>query len=242
MSDQPIPSQQQLTGYAAIADDSENATAIIDPHAKPAPGSPAEELQRQLARKIKIEADNLEFDWFRLNASKDSARHYSFLGAVNLPTAQNCMDVLGQWTREDPSRDIRLVFTSPGGSVLDGLALYDYLAEIKNTLHENGGRLTTVALGQAASMAGILLQAGDHRVIGKNSYLLIHEITAGVIGNMSEINDSAAFTQRLQDRVLSILAERATITKDEIKTKWERRDWWLDSDEAKSLGFCDEVL
>lgn len=190
-----------------------------------------------LATRTRIEAHDLHLDMNRNLAAKDFARTYSFVGPVQLSTVQLCMDFLGQWARERPGEEIKIVFNSPGGSVMDGLALFDYIQTIKSA----GTPIETSVLGQAASMAGVLLQAGDTRVMGQNAYMLIHEVSAGAIGSMSEIEDSAKFTRRMQDRLLKILAERSTLTKDEIQERWERKDWWLDSDEALALGFCDEV-
>ncbi len=197
-----------------------------------------ENLRAALARKTTIEADAAELEWSRMEASKDNARIYSFIGPVNIPSAQLCMDTLGQWVREDSEREIQIVFNSPGGSVMDGLALYDYMESLRNA---SDVKFTTIVLGTAASMAGVLLQAGDKRVMGKHAYLMIHEIQSGVIGSMSEIEDASTFTKRLQDRILDILNERSTLDRSEIKDRWERREWWLDADEALELGFCDEI-
>jgi ATP-dependent protease ClpP protease subunit len=91
-------------------------------------------------------------------------------------------------------------------------------------------------------MAGILLQAGDIRVMGKESYLLIHQVRSGIRGTYGEIKDEVALIEKLQDRILDIFASRSsTMTRDEIKKNWERRDWWLDSTAALDAGFVDET-
>ena len=194
-------------------------------------------LRAQLARKARIEANAAELEWKRMEASKDEAHIYTFLGPVNLESTQVCIDSLGQWHRENPDRPIELVFNSPGGGVMDGLALFDYIHEIRNA----GTRVDTVVLGLAASMAAVLLQAGERRVLGRHAYTMIHEISSTAIGSMSELKDTTKFTEQLQDRLLDILAERATISRDEIQEKWERKDWWLSSEEAVELGFADEI-
>jgi ATP-dependent Clp protease protease subunit len=93
----------------------------------------------------------------------------------------------------------------------------------------------------AASMGGILLQAGSHRVLAPNAYMLIHEVSSLAWGGASELEDEVAFVKRLQDRILDILAERSTMTRQQIARKWKRKDWWLDAPEALRLGFVDEI-
>lgn len=169
-----------------------------------------------------------EADWHRI---------YTFYDAVNAASVENCLRDLSDWSRRDPGKPITVVFNSPGGSVLDGLALYDYLRELSNAGHE----ITTVALGMAASMGGILLQAGDHRVIGRNAWLLIHEVSSIGRGKISEMEDEVKFTRRLADQCLGILAERSTLDVKQIARRWKRKDWWLNADESFELGFADEI-
>lgn len=170
-------------------------------------------------------------------ATDDRHRVYQFTEAVSASSVRLCLRTLSTWHRIDPDCKITLVFNSPGGSVIDGFALWDYLTELK----KNGHHLTTVCRGMAASMAGILLQAGDVRVMGSESVLLVHEISFGAGGKIGEVEDEVAFAKMLTKRVLKIFAARTKMTEKQIDAKWRRTDWWLDSDEALKLGFCDEV-
>jgi ATP-dependent Clp endopeptidase proteolytic subunit ClpP len=169
----------------------------------------------------------------------DASEHrvLTFYGEVGPASVAKALTELGIWARRDPGSEIKIIFNSPGGSVLDGLALFDYLRE----LVADGHRITTVGMGMAASMGGILLQAGTHRVLAPNAYMLIHEISSLAWGGASELEDEVAFVKRLQDRILDILAERSTMTRQQIARKWKRKDWWLDAPEALRLGFVDEV-
>lgn len=162
---------------------------------------------------------------------------YNFIGVVNGLTVEQCINSLVSWVRIQPGRDITLILNSPGGSVIDGLALYDVLIDLRR----NGHKVTTVARGMAASMGGILLQAGDVRVVEPNAHVLIHEVSSGAIGKISEIEDEMAFLRQLQGRLLGILGERSTLSVDEIRRRWERKDWWLGAAEAVELGFADRV-
>lgn len=190
----------------------------------------AEAEAAELARDKKRRED-------RNYAYLDDDRTYHFFGGVSPGTVHECMSTLRRWTEVDPGCDLTIVFNSPGGSVIDGLALYDYLSELK----AKGHHLTTVARGMAASMGGVLLQAGDRRIVGINSHLLIHEISMGAIGKLNEIEDEVAFAKMLHVRLLSILAERSELNVDQIKRRWQRKDWWMASDEAVKYGFADEI-
>jgi ATP-dependent protease ClpP protease subunit len=90
-------------------------------------------------------------------------------------------------------------------------------------------------------MAGILLQAGDVRIMGKESWLLIHQVSFGASGSFGEVEDTTKWVDRIQDRVLDIFASRSKMSKAQIKRKWNRTDWWISSDEALKLGFVDET-
>lgn len=171
------------------------------------------------------------------NAATDDRHHvYQFDGQVTATTVKSCLRTLSVWDRLNPDCPIEIVFNSPGGSVIDGFALWDYLTELKKR-HQ----LTTVCRGMAASMAGILLQAGHVRVMGAESVLLVHEISFGAGGKIGEVEDEVAFAKMLTQRVLKIFAGRSKLSATQIDRRWKRKDWWLDSDSALELGFCDEV-
>lgn len=172
------------------------------------------------------------------NAGSDEHRIYNYFGAVDASGVHAAIDVLGNWTRRPTeSKELTIVLNSPGGSVIHGLALFDFLDQVR----DSGWKITTVARGMAASMGGVLLQSGDERIIGKNANLLIHEVSTLGIGKLSEIEDEIKFTKKLQERLLDILASRSTMNKDQIKNKWRRKDWWLSSEEAVELGFADRI-
>lgn len=170
-------------------------------------------------------------------AKADESRILSFYGAVNSGSAAAAIQKLADWHRRDPGEPIEMIFNSPGGSVIDGLALFDYIQELRR----RGTHVTTITMGMAASMGGILLQAGDVRVASKNSVLLIHEVSSGAGGKVSEIEDELAFMKLLQDKCVNILAERSTLSATQIKHRWIKKDWWIAADEALKLGFVDEI-
>lgn len=191
------------------------------------------------ARLSVVEAENLEMDVAEYRAEAQRHGIYHFVGPVSEQSVKSCIEDLDKWGRRDPGCDFTLTLNTPGGDVIDGLALYDFITQ---DLRENRQhKVTTVARGYAASMGGILLQAGDKRLIGKNAYVLIHEVSSGAIGKVSELEDEFKFTKRLQERLVQILAERSTLTEAGIKKKWSRKDWWVDSAECVDLGLADGI-
>lgn len=212
-------------------------------------GPPPEGLadQRTWAeiRKLQIETEKAALELAALrrrekDAAADAARAhvYTFYGPVDGDSVQACLAELGTWSRRDPGSPLTVVFNSPGGAVLDGLALFDYLRQLQAAGHE----VTTVALGRAASMGAVLLQAGSTRVMGRNSFMLVHEVAHSTGGKVSEMEDGVDFTRKLQKQLQRILAERSTLTDLQLARRWARKEWWLDASEAVELGFADSIL
>lgn len=245
----------------AVADVSARTSRGRQPDAAPMPalddlldvtlplGPPPTDLadQRTWAevRKLQLETERsvLELAAARrrdrdVRADAAEAHVYTFYAPVEADSVQACLAELGQWSRREPGSPITIVFNSPGGAVLDGLALFDYIRRLRATGHH----VTTMALGRAASMGAVLLQAGDRRVIGENAFLLIHEVSHANAGKVSELEDTVEFTRRLQKRLLAILSDRSTLTPAQISRRWSRKEWWLDAAEAVELGLADEVL
>lgn len=183
--------------------------------------------------------DEIEVRKWERHESLRNAGRYFFTQEVDEDSIKKCMKRLDQWDYDDSACDVEVVFTSPGGSCIDGFALWDYLMEYRN----RGHHLTTHTLGMAASMAGVLLQAGDVRKMGAESFLLIHEIAIDRIeGKIGVVEDDFILMKKLQDRFFDILSRRSTLDIEEIRIRALRRDWWLNSEEALELGFVDEVV
>ncbi len=196
------------------------------------------ELKRLERRTKELEADGAVRKAAEELAGPDQALVYTFFAEVDEESVREAIRDLSAWSRRAPGRPIRLVLSSPGGSVLDGLALYDFLGELR----ARGHHLQMLALGTAASMGGVLLQAGTERLLGRNAFVLVHEVRGGAIGTSSSLGDTVEFIGRLEERLLEILAERSALTAAQIRERWGRRDWWLTAQEAVDLGFADAVV
>lgn len=196
-------------------------------------------------RKLQLETERtrLELQVLRRRerdaaADPAEAHVYTFYAGVDADSVQHCMAELGQWSRRSPGAPITIIFNSAGGAVLDGLALFDFIRHLRAAGHH----VTTTALGRAASMGAVLLQAGDTRVMGANAFLLIHEVSNHSTGKVSEMEDGVEFSRRLQRRLVDILAERSNLSTQQIQRRWSRKDWWLDAGEAVEFGLADRVL
>ena len=137
----------------------------------------------------------------------------------------------------DPGVDIEISFNSPGGEIISGMAMFDFIQELRG----KGHFVTTSTRGMAASMAGILLQAGEHRVMARQSWLLIHEASFGASGSMGSVEDTVDWVKRIQKRIVQIFAERSNVTATFINKNWKRKDWWISSEEALKWGFVDAI-
>ncbi len=138
---------------------------------------------------------------------------------------------------EDPERDILLYVNSPGGSITAGLAIYDTMQFIKPAVQ-------TYCIGQAASMAAVLLAAGakGKRFSLPNSRILIHQPhMSGLAGQASDIDIHAREILRMRERLNEILAKHTGQSLDKIQDDTDR-DYILGAGEAKDYGIIDDVL
>lgn len=137
---------------------------------------------------------------------------------------------------EDPDKEITLYINSPGGVITAGLAIYDTMQYIKSPV-------STVCLGQAASMAAWLLAAGEkgRRRCLPNSRVMIHQPLAGVRGQASDIEIHAKEILALRQRMNEILSHHTGRTVESIKDDTER-DRFLSATDAVAYGIIDEVI
>ena len=170
-------------------------------------------------------------------ASDHHHRTYRLTATVGDATVKAAIEKLTIWHRIDPECPITFIINSPGGDIIAGFHLFDTL----RWLSDEGHSITTIGLGMAASMGGVILQAGDLRIMGPRSSLLIHEAQFVAGGSMGDIEDTVEFVKSLQNRILDIFAARSTLTKTQIRSRWKRKDWWLTANESLKFGFVDEV-
>lgn len=190
-----------------------------------------------LATVARVEADAALRLEANVMAQTDLRREYRWYGPITLSGVADCIETLDRWSHRDPEQPITMVFNSPGGDVTAGFTLYDFLRQ----LSEKGHRITTVAAGMAASMGAILLQAGDERIINRRSVMLIHELSSGSQGRITELEIEMEFLKKLQVQSLDILAERANISRSYIARRWKKGDWWLTAEDCVHKGLADRL-
>ena len=137
---------------------------------------------------------------------------------------------------EDPEKDINLYINSPGGSVTAGLGIYDPMQYVKPPI-------TTICLGQAASMGALLLAAGTKgkRYALPNARVMIHQPMGGFQGQATEIDIHAREILKIRERLNQIMAEHTGQSLDKISQDTER-DYFMSGTEAKDYGLIDEVI
>lgn len=137
---------------------------------------------------------------------------------------------------EDPEKDISMYINSPGGSVSAGMAIYDTMQHIKPDV-------STICVGQAASMGALLLTAGAS---GKRyglpySRIMIHQPLGGAQGQATDIDIQAKEILRIKDVINEILVRHTGQTKRKIEKDTDR-DYFMTADEAKVYGLIDDVI
>ena len=136
----------------------------------------------------------------------------------------------------DASKDIQIYINSPGGSVYAGLGIYDTMQFIKPDV-------ATICTGIAASMAAVLLCAGEK---GKRSGLthsrvVIHQPLSGAQGQASDIEIAAKEVLKIKDELYTIISNHSGQTFDKVYQDSDR-DYWMKAEQAKSYGMIDEIL
>ncbi|WP_295635327.1 ATP-dependent Clp endopeptidase proteolytic subunit ClpP [Novosphingobium sp.] len=137
---------------------------------------------------------------------------------------------------ENPSKDISMYINSPGGVVTAGLAIHDTMQYIRP-------RVSTVCIGQAASMGSFLLAAGEPgmRIALPNARIMVHQPSGGARGMASDIEIQAREILRMRKRLNDLYAKYTGKTLDQIETAMDR-DTFLEADEAKAFGIVDKVF
>ena len=136
----------------------------------------------------------------------------------------------------DPGKDISIYINSPGGSVYAGLGIYD-------TMQYIGCNISTICTGMAASMAAVLLVAGEKgkRFALKHSRVMIHQPMGGAQGQASDIEITAREIQKLKKELYTIIADHSGNDYDKV-WRYSDRDYWMTAQEAFEYGMIDKVL
>ena len=160
-----------------------------------------------------------------------------FLGEeVNSHTANVIVAQLLHLAYENPDEDIKLYINSPGGSVYDGLAIYDTMNFIKPDVQ-------TIGIGLQASMGAFLLSAGakGKRAILPNARVMIHQPSSGTRGKITDQEIDLKEGLLLKEKLTQILAENSGQKLEKLKNDMER-DYWMSAEEAVEYGLVDKII
>ncbi len=204
-------------------------------------GKDEQEDQAQQQQIIRIEAPD---DIGNVSHIKSTDNSISFYGGVDIITAgelnrlltevdvrlQNTKNILGS----DYKPTIHLRIRSDGGGLFEGLAVLDRIRTLKSDLY-------TYVEGGAASAATLISVTGKRRFIGKNSLMLIHQLSAGNYGNFQQLEDHQENYRRLMNIIKGVYKQ---YTKLPMKTLEEilKRDLWLTPEECLKYGMVDEII
>lgn len=136
----------------------------------------------------------------------------------------------------DPTKDVQIYFNTPGGSVYDGLGIYDTMQYIKCDV-------ATICTGMAASMGAVLMTAGTKgkRSALQHSRIMIHQPMGGAQGQASDIEITAREIMKLKKELYQIIADHSGNSIKKVE-KDSDRDYWMTATEAKEYGMIDTVL
>lgn len=167
-------------------------------------------------------------------------------GTISEVSVLQLMGRLNLISTLDPTCAIEIVLNSHGGDAFWGMCLYDYIGQLRKT-----HKVTIIGLGSVMSMAAVLLQAADVRVMGSQAWLVIHKVKTAAMGSPEDIQDVGRWADKMCDRVKAIFVNRSAIstaleadrlTAADMEELWkDRKDWTLDADEALRRGLIDEI-
>lgn len=137
---------------------------------------------------------------------------------------------------EDPDKDINIYINSPGGSITAGMAIFDTMKLVKPGI-------ATICVGMAASMAAVLLAAGDKgkRSALPHSEIMIHQPLGGARGQATDVRIQAARLQKTKEQMNELLAEMTGQPLEKVSLDTER-DYFMSAEEAKNYGIIDDVI
>lgn len=160
-----------------------------------------------------------------------------FLGTQVTDTSANIIQAqLLYLDSIDPEKDISIYINSPGGSVYAGLGIYDTMQYVSSDV-------STICTGMAASMAAVLLVAGEKgkRYALPHSRVMIHQPMGGIQGQASDIEITAREILKLKEELYRIISEHSGQPFDKVE-KDSDRDYWMTAAEAKDYGMIDKIL
>jgi len=161
------------------------------------------------------------------------AKVIKIYGEINTKIAEEVTSLLDVLSSDDPNSVIKLEVCTPGGSVLDGLAIVDKIQEIPNPV-------IAFNTGYSCSMGTAICAACDYAFGSKDCSFMIHEMSSGIQGKFRDMKNQMKFDEQLNQRLMSLIGKKCKKTVDEIMND-AVYDHWMTADEALEYGLIDAI-
>jgi ATP-dependent protease ClpP protease subunit len=179
----------------------------------------------------------------RFLTDRDTA-NYLFYRSVNQDSIADFSITLENWSLNNRGKNrceakpLRIQLNCGGGNILDGLAFVETVKRLRRLGH----KVTIVAYGRAGSSAAWIMQEADVRLMGPDSWLLIHEASSACDGTLSAMKQEVRRTEQLQDQSIALLCKRSKLTREHILRQIKNGgQWWIDAGKALEDGLIDGI-
>jgi len=162
-------------------------------------------------------------------------RSLYFFDEINNYTVAEALRLLQLMVNESSKKPVQIILNTPGGSVYDGLAFYDYLRYLSCPL-------MIIGTGLIASMGIIIILAGDKRCVTKNTRLMSHQISTQVQGKVSDVKIDFTETKELEKICDNIIAERTGQSLKVVQNEIKNGDKYLGAEEALKKGYIHKII
>ncbi len=156
---------------------------------------------------------------------------------IDSEESEKIIDQLLKLDTMKSNKDITFYINSPGGSVSEGMAIYDAMQMVKSDIK-------TICIGRCSSMAAVLLSGGTKgkRFITPNSEIMIHEVSSFNMGKIGELKINYEHSNTLNERIIRLLANNTGKTIKQVRHDIELKDRWFTAEEALKYGLVDKIL
>ena len=177
--------------------------------------------------------DEQQLNVWNITEQLTKARVIKLYGQVDNKMAHEVCAILDVLENDAPGEPIKLEICSPGGSVLDGLAICDKIREISSPV-------IAFNTGYSASMGTAISSACDLAYVSENSYMMIHELSSGTEGKFRDMKSAVEFDEKLNKHLMGMIAKRCGKTYEEIMADTVQ-DRWMSAEECVKYGLVDGI-
>lgn len=174
--------------------------------------------------------------WFKIQSKDDDSAEITIFGDIGesfFYESVSLSDFKAELDKVRDKKEIRVMLNSPGGSVFDGMAIYNLLSGVRQ-------KVTVEVLGMAASAASVIALSGRELVMGEGSYLMIHNPWSFAFGEAEELRKTADVLDKIRDQMVDLYAAHSAMTDEEIVQAMAEETWYT-ATEAVEAGFADRA-